>query len=151
MDLKMHVSPAGRKLIERNEGCVLHAYHDVVGVLTIGYGCTGVGVHEGQVITQEEADQMLSDRLAHEFEPGVSAAIGAAPTTQAEFDAMVSLAFNIGVGAFHHSTVAREHVNGDIEAAADAFLLWDKAGREVLPALQRRRAEERAMYLEDAG
>lgn len=142
----MNVSPAGRQLIERNEGCVLHSYYDVVGVLTIGYGNTGRGVYVGQVITKTEADQLLSDRLANEFEPGVLKAAGAV-ITQNQFDAMVSLEYNIGTGAFAGSTVARKHRAGDYVGAADAFLSWNKAGGSVLPALDRRRHEERAMYL----
>lgn len=146
----MHVSPAGRALIERNEGCVLHAYRDVVGVLTIGYGCTGPGVFEGQVISQAEADAMLSSRLADEFEPGLSAAIGSAPTTQPQFDAMASLEYNIGVGALRHSSVLLDHKLGRHAAAAAAFLLWDKAGGAVLTALLRRRRDESQLYLSGA-
>lgn len=143
----MHVSPIGRALIERNEGCRLHTYRDVVGVLTIGYGCTGPAVHDGMTITQAEADKMLSDRLAHEFEPGVLRAIAGAPTTQNQFDAMVSLAFNIGLGAFARSTVCRKHHDGDHAGAAQAFLSWNKAGGRVLGTLLRRRNEERLLYL----
>lgn len=146
----MQVSENGRQLIERNEGCVLHAYRDVVGVLTIGYGCTGRGVYEGETITQSEADQMLADRLADEFEPGVGVAIGDTPTTQSQFDAMVSLAFNIGLGHFKTSSVLRLHNEQSYAAAADAFLLWNKAGGRILSALTRRRNEERAMYLSGA-
>lgn len=146
----MQTSSAGRQLIERNEGCVLHSYYDSVGVLTIGYGCTGRGVYVGQVITQAQADQMLSDRLAQEFEPGVERVIDGADTTQGQFDAMVSLAYNIGVGAFSGSSVARKHRAGDYEGAADAFLLWNKAGGLILSGLDRRRHEEQAMYLAGA-
>jgi lysozyme len=154
--------PAGRALIERNEGCRLKAYRDVVGVLTIGYGITGPEVHEGMVITREQADRMLSDRLAREFEPAVNKLIGEAPTTQGQFDAMVSLAFNIGpgdwrrglrarhdAGGFEDSSVLREHLAGNHQAAANAFLLWNKAGGRVLPALTRRRHQERALYLSE--
>lgn len=140
----MKTSEQGRKLIERNEGCVLKAYYDVVGVLTIGYGCTGRGVYAGQIITQEEADDMLSDRLANEFEPSVSS-VG--NTNQNQFDAMVSLAFNIGTGAFKGSSVVRLHKKGDFKGAAEAFLLWNKAGGKILAALTRRRQEERSLYL----
>lgn len=147
----MHVSADGRLMIEEFEGCRLTAYSDAVGVVTIGYGCTGGGIYEGMTITQAEADQMLSARLANEFEPGVLRAIGDTPTTQAEFDALVSLAFNIGLAHFRASSVCRLHCQGDYAAAADAFLMWNK-GRVngvlvVLSGLDRRRREERELYL----
>ena len=149
----MTVSPAGRELIERNEGCERAAYPDPASggdPWTIGYGDTGPDVVLGLTITQAEADERLTRRLADEFEPKVSEAIGDAPTTQCQFDAMVSLAYNIGTGAFAGSSVARLHRQSDYGAAADAFLMWDHAAGAVLPALQRRRSEERALYLSDA-
>jgi len=138
---------AGLELIRQNEGIRLNAYRDVVGVWTIGYGDTGPDVHEGMRITQAQADQMLADRLAREFEPGVWAAIGDAPTTQSQFDAMVSLAYNIGVGVFGRSSVARMHRAGNYASAAAAFAWWNIAGGRVFPGLARRRAEEAALYL----
>lgn len=145
----MNVSPTGRALIERNEGCRLHAYLDVVGVPTIGYGHIE-GVVMGQVITQAQADQLLADDLNEVYGPGVQKAIGGAPTTQAQFDAMVSLAYNVGVGGFSKSTVCRQHKEGNYQAAADAFSLWNKAGGKVLAPLTRRRREEAEMYLSAA-
>lgn len=144
----MQTSKQGRELIERNEGCVLHAYRDVVGVLTIGYGCTGRGIYEGMTITQSQADQMLSDRLSSEFDPGVNKAAKFGPSnTQNQFDAMISLEFNIGIGAFSKSSVVRYHNLGNYKQAANSFLLWNKAGGRVLAALIRRRNEERNLYL----
>ena len=144
----MNTSEAGRAFIERNEGCRLDAYRDIVGVLTIGYGCTGRDVHEGMTITQAEADQMLRDRLAHDFEPSVNHVIGNAPTTQGQFDAMVSLAYNIGVGGFAKSSVLREHKAMNYEAAAAAFVMWNKAGGRVVRGLTRRRQEEAQTYID---
>lgn len=152
----LQVSPAGRKLIEDNEGCELTAYRDMVGVLTIGYGHIE-GVYEGQTISQAEADQMLTDDLNGKYGPAVLEEIGDAPTTQGQFDSMVSLAYNVGTGRVVHgqgedgfdgSSVARFHKAGDYAAAADAFLLWDHAGGRVVQALLHRREEERAIYLE---
>ena len=143
----MNVSPAGRELIERNEGCRLEAYQDIVGVWTIGYGHIE-GVYEGQTITQEEADQMLSDDLDNNYGPKVEAALDGADTTQGQFDAMVSLAYNVGTGGFAKSTVCQLHKEGDYEGAADAFLMWNKAGGRVVAGLVRRRTEERQVYLD---
>lgn len=148
--MSLTTGPAGIDLIKRNEGCKLTAYLDEVAdppVWTIGYGCTGPEVYRGLTITQTQAEEMLATRLAQEFEPGVLAAIGPAPTTQSQFDAMISLAWNIGVGAFAKSTVARLHKAGDYAGAALAFELWDHAGGRVNEALLRRRKEEASLYL----
>lgn len=144
----MRVSEVGRKMIEGFEGCRLEAYRDVVGVLTIGYGHT-VGVWYGQKITQAQADALLIEDLDKVYGPGVMAAIGDVPTTQAQFDAMVSLAFNIGVGAFKGSTVCRMHKAGNYAAAADAFSMWNKGGGRVLEPLARRRLTEEKLYLSE--
>ena|SRR6266851_5728607 len=135
---------AALELIKRNEGCSLRAYFDPVGVLTIGYGHTGKYVTPGQVITQEEAEDLLRLDLRH-FEYGVDDALGDA--TDNQFGAMVSLAYNIGLGAFRRSTVLRDHNAGKFAEAAEAFLMWNKADGKVLPGLVRRRYEERALYL----
>ena len=63
------------------------------------------------------------------------------PVTQGQFDAMVSLCFNIGEGAFEGSSVARLLNQGDIAGAAQAFLIWNKAGGRELPGLPCRKAE----------
>lgn len=143
----MRTNAAALGIIKRNEGLRLDAYQDVVGVWTIGYGDTGPAVRPGLRITAEDAEQRLRDRLAREFEPGVQAAIGRVPTTENQFGAMVSLAYNIGVGAFKYSTVARMHKAGRHQAAADAFAAWNKAGGKVFAGLTRRRQEEADLYL----
>lgn len=162
MSDRFTVSAAGRALIERNEGLRLDAYPDPAtggDPWTIGYGDTGADVVPGLRITKEEADRRLGNRLANEFGAAVNALIGNAPTTQAQFDAMVSLAYNIGTGdwrrvghqrhpgGFADSSVLRDHVAGNYAAAADDFLKWNKAAGRELPALTRRRNEERVLYL----
>lgn len=147
------IVPAGITLIKANEGCRLTAYPDPAtggDPWTIGFGDTGPDVRPGLRITQQEAEDRLTARLAREFEPGVSAAIGDAPTTDNEFSAMISLAYNIGVGAFKGSSVARLHRAGNHAAAASAFALWNKAGGAVLAGLTRRRKEEADLYLRPA-
>lgn len=147
----MRTSQAGLTLVKRNEGCRLAAYLCPAGVPTIGYGDTGPDVHLGLRITQQEAEERLARRLAREFEPGVLDALQGAPTTQAQFDALASLAYNIGVRGFAKSSVARLHREGRHAEAADAFRLYNK-GRVngelvVLRGLSRRREEERELYL----
>ena len=137
-------------LVKRNEGCKLAAYQDSVRVWTIGYGHTGDDVAEGLQITQDQAEQLLRRDL-EKFQDGVDDAVSG-DTSDNQFGAMVSLAFNIGLGHFKASTVLREHNAGNHQTAADAFLLWNKAGGRVLPGLDRRRREERDLYLQpDAG
>lgn len=148
----MRVSRACVDLIQDMEGCELTAYLDRLAdppVWTIGYGHTGPDVYEGRTITKDEAGEILLSRLRDEFAPGVERAIAGAATTQPQFDAMVSLAYNIGVGAFERSSVARHHRNGAHLAAADAFRLWNKAGGKVWNGLVRRREAERALYLSE--
>ncbi len=146
----MEISQVGRELIERNEGLRLKAYPDPAtggDPWTIGYGDTGPDVVSGLVITKEEADERLTKRLNQEFGKIVNQMIGDSPTTQGQFDAMVSLAYNIGVGNFEKSSVIRDHVNGNYRAAADDFLKWNRAAGRVLDGLTRRREEERNLYL----
>lgn len=141
------VNQATLDLIKRNEGCKLDAYQDSVGVWTIGYGHTGPDVAEGLVITQERAEELLRQDLG-KFQDGVDDAIAeTADTSDNQYGAMVSLAFNIGLGHFGTSSVLRDHNAGNHQAAADAFLMWNKAGGQVLRGLDRRRHEERTLYL----
>lgn len=118
----MITSPAGRAFIEKEEGCVLHAYQDSRGIWTIGVGNTGTGVGPGLVWTQEQADSTFASRLANEFEPAVNSIGVAIP--QPQFDACVSLCYNIGAAGFRNSTVARDLKLGRPEDACDAFMMW---------------------------
>ena len=143
----MKTSANGILVMHHYEGCELKAYPDpATGAepITIGYGCTGPNIKLGMTITQEKADTMFADRLAFEFEPGVTNAIKSA--TQGQFDACVCLAFNIGVTAFRNSTLVRKFAAGDIEGAADQFPRWDKAAGQSMKGLRRRRAAERALF-----
>ena len=144
----MKISPAGISAIKRHEGLRLHAYQDSAGVWTIGHGHTG-NVQPGQHISEAEAEQLLRDDLA-QAEAAVNNGVRV-PVTQEQYDAMVSLAFNIGGSAFGKSTLLQKLNEGDIHAAANEFLRWDKitvnGAKEVLPGLTSRRRAERAMFL----
>jgi lysozyme len=142
-------SPAMRKMIENWEGCVLHTYLDSVGVPTIGYGHTGADVTPGRQITQAEADALLASDL-HRFEDAVNDLCADVPTTQQQFDALVSFSYNLGEGALAGSTLFRFHRDGDYAAAAAEFPKWDHAGGQVLAGLLRRRKGEAAVYLNGA-
>jgi lysozyme len=149
----MQTSAAGRVAISRREGNVLKSYLDSVGVLTIGVGHTSAAgppkVTKGLTITAAESDAILARDLA-----GVEASVSAmvkVPLNQNEFDALVSLVFNIGAGGFKGSSVLRNLNAGNRAGAADAMLAWNKGtvkGKKVaLPGLTNRRQEERMQFL----
>jgi lysozyme len=140
----MTTSPNGRKLIESFEGLRLTAYRDQGGVLTIGYGST-LNVYEGETITQEEADNRLAIELG-QTENALNAYIKV-PVNQNQFDALISLAFNIGEGAFKKSTLLSLLNQGATIGAANQFLVWDKIGGVENRGLMNRRAAERALFM----
>lgn len=145
------MSPEGQRVLKYFEQCKLTAYWDKTGkVWTIGWGHTGPDVHEGLVITQAQADQLLQMRLSREFTPGVLAVMKRS-MRQYELDAMIDLAYNIGVPAFQDSTLVGKFNAGDIGGAADEFLRWNKSGGEVLLGLRRRRAADRTLFLGASG
>lgn len=142
------INSAGLDVITKNEGLKLTAYRDVAGVWTIGYGHTPA--QEGQTISQFDALGLLQGDLVR-FEAGVDMATHDVPTTDNQFSAMVSLAYNIGLGAFKTSSVLRCHRHALYGVASSAFLMWDKAHEDgvlvTVPGLERRREEESALYL----
>lgn len=143
------INAAGLALVKRFEGCELTAYRCPANVLTIGYGSTGPHVKEGMTITEEEAEALLLKDLRR-FEHGVEVLVGNAKTTDDQFSAFVSLAFNIGLSAFAGSTALKRHKLGNRIGAANAILLWNKAKGVVLKGLVRRREAERKLYLGEA-
>ena len=145
----LKTSAAGRAAITQRESNVLTAYKDSVGIWTIGVGHTSAAgaptVTSGLKITAAESDAILSRDLA-KFERAVLGAVKV-PLKQHEFDALVSLAFNIGDGAFAKSTLVRKLNAGDRLGAANQFLVWNKAGGRVLQGLVNRRQSERDQFL----
>lgn len=132
------------ELIKRFEGCRLDAYKCPAGVWTIGWGET-LGVKEGDVWTQEQADAVLRRRVG-QF---MLAALKRCPQladSPSRLAACTSLAYNIGVGAFAASSVRRRTARREHAAAADSFLMWNKAGGRVLRGLTLRRHAERRTY-----
>lgn len=116
---------------------------------TIGYGETN-GVRMGMIWTAEQAEANFAERLAR-LGDSVWALVKDAPvTTQGQFDAMCSLADNIGLANFKASSVRTNHMAGHNATAALAFGLWNKQrtghGLVVLNGLTRRRAAEAEMY-----
>lgn len=143
----MKLSQRGIDLIKQFEGYSSKAYPDPAtggAPWTIGYGTTK-GIKPGMVITAEQAEKMLRDEVA-KFESGVSSLI-TAPTTQGQFDAMVSLAYNIGLGNFGKSTLLKKHNARCYTCAADQFRVWNRANGKVMNGLTKRRAAEREVYM----
>ena len=144
----MKTSTNGVQVLHNFEGCKLTAYPDPATggrPWTIGYGDTGPDVVPGLVITQDEADARFTRRLADEFEPGVLSALKATPT-QGQFDAMVCLSYNIGLGNFRSSTLLRKFNAGDVPGADAQFPAWNKAAGKIMLGLRRRRAAEQALF-----
>lgn len=142
----------GLALIKYFEGCVLHPYLDQVGIPTIGYGQTyypGTGkkvTMEDDNITQQQANEMLLIMLKP-FELAVYSTTRD-DLKQNEFNALVSLTYNIGTGGFKGSTVQRL-VNQGISGLQLklAFLMWTKADGHVLNDLVIRRTKEYNTYI----
>lgn len=145
----MKVDAAGVQLISDFEDLRLTAYDDGVGVLTIGWGTTvypsGKKVNKGDKITLEQAKQYKAHDLAR-FEKAVNDAVKV-PLNQNQFNALVSLAYNIGVSAFTNSTLVKRLNEGNYKAAADQFLVWVNAGGKRMQGLVNRRNKEREVFL----
>jgi lysozyme len=147
----MKIDAAGVKLIENFEGIRLKAYQDWVGIWTIGCGMTrypktGKKVQSGETITQAECDSMFLE-LVKDFEEAVTEAIKVT-LTQSQFNALVSLCYNIGTTGFSNSTlVKRINAKASSDLIRAAFLLWIKAGGKFSRTLTKRRNEEADLFL----
>ncbi len=142
------LTSAGLALIEKFEGLRLTAYLDPAGVWTIGYGHTPS--YKGQVVDLSHAEALLRADLVTAEMAVTKAILFGAGTNDNQFSAMVSLAFNIGGGAFKGSTLLKRHRAGQFALAAAEFTNWDKAHVDgklvVLPGLLSRRLAEMMLY-----
>ena len=150
MKNQMKLSANGFKLLGKLEGIVLRPYKDSVGIPTIGIGSTyyedGTKVKmSDKAITKERAIQ-LAENVVKSFEAQVNKSI-VLTMTQNQFDAMVLLCYNIGKSGFARSSVVRNFNAGNLQKAADSFLLWNKAGGLVSKGLNNRRNIERNLFL----
>lgn len=150
--LGFELSSKGFELIAEFEGFRSTPYRDAVGVPTIGFGNTyyldGTKVKmTDKPLSRDEAKQLKLSIINKDFAPAVRRLTFGMNLTQNQFDALVSLAYNIGTGALAKSSVIRYLKVGNKQAAADAFLMWDKAGGKTLKGLTRRRRAERALFL----
>lgn len=139
----MKCNQAGKDLIKKWEGLKLKAYLCPAGVPTIGYGHTG-DVKLGDKITPHQAD-VIFDLDLEKFEEGVTKLLKV-PVNENEFSALVSFAYNVGLGALGKSTLLAL-INRDKGSPELEFAKWTRGGGKVLPGLVKRRAEEKALFL----
>lgn len=136
------LSAAGFVGIAQREGYTDKAVIPVPGdVPTIGFGSTE-GVKLGDTTTPPAA-LARTLREVGRYEGAVKGCVKV-PLNQGEYDAYVSLAYNIGTGAFCGSTLVKKLNAGDYAGACAEISKWDKFHGKPLPGLTRRRAEERA-------
>lgn len=150
----MNIGPDGISLIKSFESCAklrtdgkFDAYPDAGrgwDLPTIGWGHTGPEVRKGIIWTQAECDAAFVRDIAR-YAAEVTAALGDAPTTQKQFDALTSFQFN--TGALASSTLLKKHKAGDYAGAAAEFPKWNHADGKVLPGLTKRREAEGRLYL----
>ena len=139
----------GYKLIQQFEGLKLKAYQDNVGIWTIGYGnityLDGSKVKKGDEITREQADLMFK-QTANKFALDVANLIEVC-LTQNQFNALVSLAYNIGIGAFKISTLLKiVNASPNDPTIRNEFLKWKIASGKVIQGLLNRRIKESEVY-----
>jgi len=143
------MNKAGKDLIKSFEGCKLVAYQCSAGRWTIGYGNTffedGTPVKPGDRITQAKAEQLF-ELIVGNFADKVAKEIKTILTDN-QFAAIVSLAYNIGIGNLYKSTLLKKvNFNPNDPTIRTEFARWNKAGGKVLAGLTRRRAAEAKLY-----
>lgn len=145
----MTTSQAGINLITSFEDLELKAYLCPAGVWTIGFGTTvypdGTKVKKGDKCTAEQAKAYFAYDLKR-FETAVNSGLTIL-VNQNQFDALVSLTYNIGETAFKKSTLLAKLNKGDLKGAAEQFSVWNKGGGQVLKGLVRRRTAESELFL----
>lgn len=157
----MKVSDRAIKMIKHHEGVRQKPYRCPAKLWTIGVGHVlypeqgkmkieqrdgfALKPEDNRIFTMEEIDGILKSDLQR-FERGV-ATYCPVGLTQGQFDALVSFAFNVGLGTLQRSTLRQKVLRDDFEGAADEFLKYCMAGGKVLKGLQNRRNDERALFL----
>lgn len=167
----MKLSKVGADLMHRYEGYRNRPYLCPAHIWTIGYGhvlyqdqirlpmvrVEGKDVpmirkeyplrqEDNRVWSKQEIEELFEEDVKS-FERGVLRLVPGCAGYQGRFDALVSFAFNVGVGNLQRSTIRMRANRNEWQSAGDAFLLWNKAGGRVLPGLDRRRRDERALFL----
>lgn len=134
--------------LKQREGCKLDAYQDQGGVWTIGYGHTGPEVHEGQAITQQQADNLFTADLT-EFCQCVETAVKV-KLSDSQFGALVSFCYNIGMYAFEQSTLLKKLNAGDYSSVPSEMLKWVNVNHVRDEGLVNRRNSEGGQWVKGA-
>ena len=146
----MKISARGLELIKDFEGFSSTAYLCPAKIPTIGWGNTfyedGTKVKLGDQISKTDALKLLEVIANRDFADKIYPKIKV-EVSQSQFDAMVSLAYNIGVGAFLKSTLLKKVNAGDFAGAGEEFLRWNKANGKELMGLTKRREREKHLFL----
>jgi lysozyme len=139
-------SQAAIDLVKQFEGLRLEAYKDTRGIWTIGYGYTGPEVRQGMVWTEAQANLALVSRI--NAIASILTGCVVPVLRQAQFDALVSLCYNIGQSAFRGSTLIKKLNARDFAGAGEEILHWDhNHDGSVCPGLLRRREAEQDLFL----
>ena len=147
----MQIDKDGIELIKKFEAFRSHPYLDAVGIPTIGYGTIhypdgrAVTIHDNP-ISEAYATTILEEEINKHYAPYVNHYIQV-PLTQAQFNALVSFAYNLGVYALKKSTLLKKLNSGDYKGAAYEFPKWVRAGHKILPGLVDRRNQEAKLFL----
>lgn len=158
----MKTGEKGIALIKAFEGCRNRPYRCPAKLWTVGYGKLmypdqallkvqerleyPLRPADDRAFSQEEIDAFLTEEL-HSTEQGVARLCPAALNDQGQFDALVSFAYNCGLGALQRSSIRSAYNRGEIEEAANALMLYTKAAGKELPGLVKRRSAERKLFL----
>ena len=156
----MKISARGIQLIKHWEGVRYRPYICSARLHTVGVGhvlypvqgalpldqrdAFPLELHDNRTFSKDEVDGILSFDLQR-FEVGV-ARLFPVVLTKGQNDALVSFAFNLGLGGVQRSTLRQKVLRGEVEAA-DEFLKFVRGGGKILPGLVKRRNDERALFL----
>jgi lysozyme len=147
----LNVSERAIKLIKHHEGVRNRPYRCPAGLWTVGVGHLigdGKSLPESwnRIFTQEEIDAILKKDLIR-FEKGLIKLLPNVKLKQNEFDSIISFCFNLGLGCFQRSTIRQALLRGDKEAAMQSLVKYCKAGGKILKGLQKRRLDEKQLFL----
>ena len=147
----MNISKTGIQLVKDFEGLRLNAYKCSAGVATIGYGSTYYpdksNVKMGDVLRDKQEAEVLLIHTLEDYDIYVSKYTKSVKLTQYQFDALVSFAFNCGLGNLSKSTLLKKVLsNPNDKDIALEFAKWNKAGGKVVQGLVKRRQKEAELY-----
>ncbi len=144
------MTTTGSLLIQKSEGCSLVPYVCAGGVVTIGYGTTRDNRGYSITLDHRKIDYVKAEEYFNRDVKKFSAMVKRllkVPASNNQFSALVSLAYNIGIGNFRASTLLRKLNRGDYEGCASEFWKWRRSKGKILPGLVTRREMERRLFI----